>query len=101
MAGDLLVLTVINDGWPNSVTAVSGGGVSQWSAASSPYLDAADGHVLQVWYGVVATAGPSQVEVTWSGPARGVDLAVQELNAGTDPTWSLEDVGFSSGRSPL
>ncbi len=99
-AGDLLVLTVINDGWPNSVSAVSGGGVSQWSEASSPYLDAADGQTLQVWYGVVTTAGPSQVDVTWTGAVQNVDLGLQELNAGTDPTWSLDDVGFSNEPFP-
>ena len=99
-AGDLLVLTVINDGWPNSVSAVSGGGVSQWSAASSAYLDAADRRTLQVWYGVVTTAGPSQVDLTWTGAVQNVDLGLQELNAGTGPTWSLDDVGFSNEPFP-
>jgi len=77
------------------------GGVSQWSEASSPYLDAADGQTLQVWYGVVTTAGPSQVDVTWTGAVQNVDLGLQELNAGTDPTWSLDDVGFSNEPFPL
>lgn len=98
-ARDLLVLTVIND-WSSSVTDVSGGGVSQWTEASAPYMDAADGKALQVWFGVVTDAGPAQVDVTWSGAAQNADLAIQEFSAGTDPTWSLYDAGSSSEPFP-
>ena len=98
-AGNLLVLTVIND-WSSSVTGVSGGGVSQWSEASAPYLDAADGKALQVWFGVVTGAGPAQVDVTWSGAAQNTDIAIQEFSAGTDPTWSLYNAGFSNEPFP-
>ena len=47
-AGDLMALAVINSTWADSVTSVSGGGVSSWASAGAPFFDGADGEIMQI-----------------------------------------------------
>ena len=46
--GDLLVLAVLNDTWPESVTSVSGGGVTTWASAGPTFWDGSDGEMEQI-----------------------------------------------------
>ena len=62
--GDLLVLAFWANGGP--VTAVSGGGVSKWTCASS-YYDTTGSAYLGIWWGVVTGTGTSTITVTDPG----------------------------------
>ncbi|MGH9106893.1 MAG: hypothetical protein ACRDZX_13900, partial [Acidimicrobiales bacterium] len=91
--GDLEVLAVVNDTWADSVTSVTGGGVSQWSPAGAPFFDGADGQTLQIWYGTVTSAGSFDLTVAWNGVVENADLAEEEFSAGPRASWSLAAEG--------
>ncbi|MGH9104557.1 MAG: hypothetical protein ACRDZX_01720, partial [Acidimicrobiales bacterium] len=100
-AGDLEVVAIINDSWPHAVSSVTGGGVDDWSSAGSPFFDGADGQVLQIWYGTVATAGTATLTVSWDGPVHNADVANQEFSAGAGYSqWSLAAAGSSARPFP-
>ncbi|MGH9104853.1 MAG: hypothetical protein ACRDZX_03260 [Acidimicrobiales bacterium] len=87
--GDLEVLAAVNDTWAQHVSSVTGGGVRKWSSAGAPSFDGKDGQVMQIWYGQVSSAGPSQLTVTWGGKVANADVAEQEFSAGAGAHWSL------------
>ena len=87
--GDLLVLGVgqVHAGTA-TVTAVSGGGVTTWTEATS-HPAGADGPPVSLWYGVVTSTGSSTISVSWSStPGGGVDLSVDEY-AASGGSWTL------------
>ncbi len=104
-AGDLLAMA-IETKFPAGVTSfvassVSGGGVATWhKAASSLTLDAVHGQEL--WWGVVATPGPSTITVTYtagstsgnSESATSLDVQEFQSSAGAAAVWSLDVTGI-------
>lgn len=100
-AGDLLVVTVVNEGLPQHVTSVSGGGVASWSATSAPFVDGADGQVLQIWYGTVTSVGAAHIAVNWSDDIADADVTAQEFTIGAPASWALEAEGTSASPFPV
>jgi hypothetical protein len=99
-AGDLLVVTVINDTWADHVVSVAGGDVASWSPAAAPFYDDGDGQVMQIWYGVTSSAGAANLAITWNGTTNNADIAVQEFTAGADASWSFVATGSSASPFP-
>lgn len=99
-AGELLVVSVINDNWPDHVASVTGADVALWSAAGAPFYDGADGRVMQIWYGVTSSAGAANLAITWNGTANNADIALQEFTAGADAFWSFVATGSSASPFP-
>ncbi|MGH9104801.1 MAG: hypothetical protein ACRDZX_02995 [Acidimicrobiales bacterium] len=97
--GDLEVLAVVNDSWPDQVVSVSGGGISDWARASAPFYDPWDNQVLQVWYGTVTAAKTSTVRAHWDGTVADADVAEQEFHAAGGKGWAV--VGEAGSRSPF
>ncbi|HET9059082.1 MAG TPA: hypothetical protein VFN61_04115, partial [Acidimicrobiales bacterium] len=85
--GDLLVMGVINDTWAVTVTSVSGGGASSWQRAGQPWFDAADGQIMQYWYGTVTSTSATPVKVTFSSGINNLQLMVDEMSGATG--WSV------------
>ena len=98
--GDLLVLGVKNDTWPQSVSSVSGAGVGSWAPAGAPFFDGADGQIEQIWYGTVTSAGSSTLTVNWGTTIGNVAVALQEFSAGSSATWALDTEGSSASPFP-
>ena len=92
--GDLLVLAFFANGGP--ATAVSGGGVTAWTCASS-YYDTTGSTYIGIWWGTVAATGSSAVAVTDAG--QGADygkLWVREFMA-IGANWSAVAVSPAAG----
>lgn len=98
--GDLMVLAVDNDTWADTVSSVSGGGVSGWTAASSPFLDGADGQIEQIWYGTVSATGSSHITVNFTGSVNNANILAQEFSAGSGTTWSVDTTATASSPFP-
>ena len=99
-AGDVLVLAADDDTWAVSLASVSGGGVMSWARAGSVYNDGSKGKVMETWYGVVGSAGPSTLTLTWGSRVGNVQLGVQEFSAGGGATWSAVAAGSSASPFP-
>lgn len=93
--GDLLVLAFYANGGP--ATAVSGGGVTTWTCASSYYDTTGSGAYAGIWWGAVAATGSGTVTVTDAG--QGTDygkLWVREFTA-TGANWSVVAASPAAG----
>jgi hypothetical protein len=98
--GDVLVLAADDDTWGVGLASVAGGGVASWARAGAAYYDGADDKTMEIWYGVVASAGPSNLTLTWHARVGNVQLGVQEFSAGAGATWSTDAEGSSARPFP-
>ena len=77
------------------VSGLSGGGVSSWTKVQQYY--GATGNDVEVWYGIVATAGSSTITFSWSGTLAGhtVEYNAQEFTAsfGYATIWAADTSG--------
>ena len=93
--GDLLVFFAKVDTTGVSVSSISGGGVSTWTRAAS--YSGYPNHDLELWTGVVSTAGASTVTVKFSASVTSTytGLASEEFAAssGVNTTWSVDTSG--------
>jgi hypothetical protein len=88
-------------GVADTVSSVSGGGVSDWEPATSVDFDSGDGEMLQFFYGVVSSTGSHAITINLSGSVNTIQLDDEELSAGTSPTWSIDTSGSeTSGDFP-
>jgi hypothetical protein len=96
--GDALVLTVSTASAPSGI-AVSGGGVTSWTRATS-YLDTTDTCYVDIWLGAVTTAGSATVTVSGISNAGSTALWAQqftESHAGW--AWGVGNVSSAPGSS--
>lgn len=96
----MVALGVINDNWGTSLSSVTGGGVSSWHSATAVDYDGTDGQMLQIWYGVVASAGASTLKLTWSASVGNYHLDLEEFSAGAGATWSVGPSATSASPFP-
>ncbi|MHB1498081.1 MAG: hypothetical protein ACYCXN_09235, partial [Acidimicrobiales bacterium] len=94
-AGNLVV--VYSTAVESSLSSISGGGVTNWHSAISQFQPTAAG--ASIWWGQVATTGPSTVSLAYgAGPGAGTAW-VQEYTAGAGTTWSLDTTGENGSSS--
>ena len=88
LAGDALVLFAINESNSEDLlTTVSGGGVGYWNRAV--YLQGITSYSIEIWWGVVTTAGASTITVTNPNTTyTNQYLAVQEFRGAGTGTWT-------------
>jgi hypothetical protein len=98
--GNLLAMAVETKfpGTPSfTASSVTGGGVTTWHKAFS-YLTADGFHGQELWWGVVTTAGPSSITVSYTsgaatGAATSVDVAEFHSSSGAGAVWSADGTG--------
>lgn len=92
--GDLMLLWV-SAGNNSAVSSLSGGGVTSWSLVT--YINGASGvNRLELWRGVVTTAGASTITLAYAGGngGNGVELAATEFTMNsTSGTWIVDNSG--------
>ena len=71
--GDVMVLFA--RGQTQSVSSVTGGGVSTWSKGAQ--FAASAGQDIEIWYGPVTARAPRTITFTWSGTPVGQDPGVR------------------------
>ena len=92
--GDLLLFTS-HSANNVSVSSVSGGGVTTWSKTTSGSNGTNAGSV-ELWRGVVTTAGVSSITVTYSATPGTNELAVEEFTMhSTNSTWAIDSSGVN------
>lgn len=103
--GDLLTLYSHSNSQNISITSVSGGGVNQWTKVAG-YTCSAGGPAcrgtqsIEMWRGIVTTAGASTISVTYNGAAGTNSLAAAEYTIGSSVgTWDVDASGTLNGTS--
>jgi len=96
-AGDVLILSVkiANNTVSVGSVADSNGFTSGWTRLVGPFIDTqATPHTQEIWMGNLATAGSTQIQITYSGTigATSVEIDFNEFSIGwgTATTWSLD-----------
>lgn len=86
--GDILVLSVLMQLTVNTVTAVSGGGVTTWHRliGSTPSVTSGD---AEIWWGVVTATGAGTITIT-TGTGTTNGLVSQQFTAGAGMLWSAD-----------
>ena len=98
--GNLLAMAIETKfpGTPSfTASSVTGGGVATWHRALS-FLTLDGFHGQELWWGVVATAGPSSITVDYTagavtGAATSVDVREFQSSSGAATVWSLDTTG--------
>ena len=92
--GDVLVLTSILSSSSLTIASVSGGGVSTWIRLADPFVAS---RTLDMWMGVISTAGSATITVTGSGSVAAITvrLAAQQFTstAGVNTQWAVDVAG--------
>jgi len=90
--GNLLVFY----SWANnnvSISSLSGGGVTNWTKVNSDTSGGAKGNI-EMWRGVVTTAGSGTITVTYSAGAGTNEIVAQEFSMGSSTgTWAVDTSG--------
>jgi hypothetical protein len=94
--GDLLVLLVHIVNSTDTVSTVTGGGVTSWTL-DQRYADTfppSTHHDTEIWQGKVTSTGAHSIAITFSGSLTDnpLELYAQEFTAGASTTWT-EDTG--------
>lgn len=93
--GDLMVLFVAPQK-SNTVSSVSGGGVSAWSKITSTI----SGTGMEMWRGQVTSTGSSTISVTLSGATGNNDIAAYEFTTGSSTgSWVVDTSNTQSNAS--
>ncbi|HSX37021.1 MAG TPA: hypothetical protein VLG13_02805, partial [Patescibacteria group bacterium] len=78
-----------------TVSSVSGGGVTNWTKVNSDTSGGGKGNI-EMWRGVVTTAGSGTITVTYSGGAGTNEIVAQEFSMGSsNGTWAVDTSGTS------
>jgi hypothetical protein len=99
--GDILLVEVNANCYPGSPIescVLSGGGVTEWSLLKQQGgTDSTNAAVqVQIFWGVVTTAGPATLTVTF-GTYYFLDIIAQEFEASEVGTWSADTVSGATG----
>lgn len=95
--GNIVIYAHGNNGDSGTITAVTGGGVSQWNRISSTQNPHSTyGLDAELWYGTVTATGsafPFSVTGTFGGD---IETGIQEFTAGPGAVWSVISSGGSA-----
>jgi hypothetical protein len=95
--GDLMVF-YSHTGSGGTINTISGGGVASggWTKVTA-YTGAGTPGNIEMWRGVVATAGASAINVTYTGTAGTNEIAVEEFTMGSaNGTWAIDTSGTAT-----
>ena len=82
-----------------SIQSISGGGVNTWTKVTSGSNGTAAGTV-EMWRGVVSTAGASTITVTYSSTPGTNELAAEEFTMhSANSTWAIDNSGYNYNTS--
>jgi RHS repeat-associated protein len=98
-SGDLVVVGVIQaQGSSNTISSITGGGVSDWTKAVS-HATGADAGPAELWYGTVSSLASATITVNFaSTPTVWDEISVDEyLTSGSG--WSLASAGSSDNET--
>ena len=75
-----------------SVSSISGGGVTTWTKITSTY--SANAGAMEMWRGIVTTAGAGTITVNYSGTEGANEIVVQEFTMhSANSTWAIDNSG--------
>jgi hypothetical protein len=84
-----------------NVNSISGGGVSSWTKITAYSGGGTPGNI-EMWRGVVTTAGAGTITATYSGAAGTNEIVAQEFSMGSaNGTWAIDTSGTATTTSSV
>ena len=83
-----------------TISGISGGGATSWTKVNTYNSAGGTQGNIEMWRGVVATAGAGTVAVSYTGTVNASDVSVEEFTMGSaSGTWAIDTSGTANSTS--